>query len=100
MKTITMLEFRQDAEAIIRSLQQGVRMVLTDHGKPVARLEPIEPDKPAEPSKSAESGKPEVSYASDPFFSMCELGEKWISTKDKSLLTNEEIDRIVYEYDH
>jgi len=92
MKTITMLEFRQDAEAIIRSLRQGVRMVLTDHGKPVARLEPIEPGKPAEPSKSAESDKPEVPYASDP-----ELGESLVKPGKITKLTNEEIDRIIYD---
>ena len=98
MKTITMLEFSQDAEAIIRSLQQGVRMVLTDHGKPVARLEPIEPNNPTESDKVEVPDKLEEPYASDPFFSMCELGESLVKPGKITKLTNEEIDRIIYDH--
>jgi len=35
---------------------------------------------------------------SDPFCTMGELAEQWDSSKDKSSLRNEEIDRIVYDH--
>lgn len=41
MQTVSMLEFRKDAEQIIRQIQTGKRLILTYRGKPVARLEPI-----------------------------------------------------------
>jgi len=92
MKTITMLEFRRDAEAIIRKVQQGVRMVLTHRGKPVARLEPIEPDQSIEPDELKEPD------ASDPFYSLCKLGESLVKPGEITKLSNEEIDRIVYDH--
>ena len=42
MKTVTMLEFRKNAEGILRRLSQGERFVLSHRGRPAARLEPIE----------------------------------------------------------
>jgi prevent-host-death family protein len=41
MKTVTMLRFRQDAEAVLRRVARGERFVLSHRGKPVARLEPL-----------------------------------------------------------
>ncbi|MBX3731166.1 MAG: hypothetical protein KF791_01080 [Verrucomicrobiae bacterium] len=41
MKTVTMLEFRQDAEGVLRRLARGERFVLSHRGKPAARLEPL-----------------------------------------------------------
>ena len=41
MKTITMLELRQNAEAIVQDLRRGLAMTLTYRGQPLARLEPI-----------------------------------------------------------
>jgi prevent-host-death family protein len=41
MKTVTMLEFRQDAEGVLRRVAKGERFVLSHRGKPAARLEPL-----------------------------------------------------------
>ncbi len=42
MKTVTMLEFRQDAAAVLKRLARRERLILSHRGKPAARLEPIE----------------------------------------------------------
>ncbi len=76
MKTISMLEFRQDAEKVIRQIQAGQRLILTYRGKPVARLEPL-----LETAMSAE----------DPFYTLYRLAD----TEGESL-TNSEMDKIVY----
>jgi prevent-host-death family protein len=44
MKTVTMLEFRRDARRALEAVRRGERLLLTYRGKPVARLEPVEPD--------------------------------------------------------
>ena len=75
MEHVSMLEFRRDAEAIIRKVQQGKRLCLTYRGKPVMRLEPLRDQEPG---------------PDDPFYSLTELavaGEP---------ITNEEIDKILY----
>jgi prevent-host-death family protein len=77
MESVSMVEFRRDAEAIIRKVQRGKRLVLTHRGKPVLRLEPYQ-----EPAISAD----------DSFYSLAQL-----ATGEGEPLTNEEIDRIVYE---
>jgi antitoxin (DNA-binding transcriptional repressor) of toxin-antitoxin stability system len=41
MKTISMVELRSHSEAIVRELKQGVRMVLSYRGKPLAELVPM-----------------------------------------------------------
>jgi prevent-host-death family protein len=41
MRTVTMLEFRRDAEGILRRVAKGGRFVLSHRGGPAARLEPI-----------------------------------------------------------
>ena len=76
MDTVSMAEFRRDAEAIIRKALQGKRMILTYRGKPVMRLEPIR------------DGLPDPD---DPFYALAELAD----SGGKSL-TNEQMDRIVY----
>lgn len=76
MKTVSLLQFRRDAEGVLRKVQRGQRFVLTYRGKPVARLEPIPAAKIS---------------ADDPFYTLCELADTNIEP-----LTNEEIDRIVY----
>lgn len=75
MKTVSMLDFRRDAERIIGQVQKGQRMILTRRGKPVARLEPIEAAPP---------------HTDDPFYSLTELAESGPS------LTNAQIDELVY----
>ena len=78
MTTVSMVEFRRDAEAVIRKAMQGQRMILTYRGKPVLRLEPIENGEPRE---------------DDPIYHL----DKLVPEDAKGgHLTNEEIDRIVY----
>ena len=78
MKTVTMLEFRRDAERIIELVAKGQRMLLTYRGKPVMRLEPVQ-----DPAAKQD----------DAFFDA--LGELGISAG--APLSNQEIDRIVYD---
>lgn len=75
MRTVSMLDFRQDAERILAQLQRGERMILTRRGKPVARLEPILDEQVSD---------------DDPIYSLTRLAVPGES------LTNEEIDKIVY----
>jgi antitoxin (DNA-binding transcriptional repressor) of toxin-antitoxin stability system len=76
MKSISMLEFRTQAEEILRQVQQGAGFVLTYRGKPVARLEPVTPE-----------GVPQ----DDPIFDLPNL-----ATSTVAPLTNREIDQVVY----
>ena len=46
MKTLSMLEFRRNAQRVLESVQRGERLVLTYRGKPVARLEPVAAEPP------------------------------------------------------
>jgi antitoxin (DNA-binding transcriptional repressor) of toxin-antitoxin stability system len=41
MKTVTVLEFRQRAAAVLRRIAKGERFLLSHRGKPAARLEPV-----------------------------------------------------------
>jgi prevent-host-death family protein len=41
MRTVTMLEFRKNAEGILRRVARGERLLLSHRGKPAARLEPL-----------------------------------------------------------
>lgn len=81
MTTISMNEFRRDADSVILKVQQGETVVLTDDGKPGVRLQPVEPI-------DAKAGNG-LSW-------MCELGERLVPPGPMISLTNEEIDRIVY----
>ena len=76
MEKVSVLQFRRDAETIIRKVQQGKRLILTYRGKAVMRLEPIH-ERKVNPD--------------DPFYALAE------SATDGQPLSNEEIDRIVYE---
>jgi prevent-host-death family protein len=76
MERVSILEFRRDADAVIRKVRQGKRLILTYRGKPVMRLEPIQEQRLG---------------ADDPFYSLAQLA----APKGESL-TNEEIDQIVY----
>ena len=77
MEEVSILEFRRNAHGIIRKVRQGKRLILTYRGKPVVRLEPI---------RYGKVGR------DDPFYGIAQLA----TAKGRSL-TNEEIDRIVYE---
>lgn len=76
MKTVSMLDFRKQAENVLRSVAKGETFVLTYRGKPIARLEPI--------------GDKAIS-ADDPIYGLAEL-----ASESAEPLTNSEIDRIVY----
>ena len=87
MKTITMLELRQNAEAVVQDLRCGRTLMLTYRGQPLARLEPVRP--------SAE----EVT-ADDPLYLLG--GQAGLAkansqlAKENARLTNAEIDRALY----
>jgi len=75
-KTVSMLQFRKEAETVLRQVAKGRAFVLTYRGKPVARLEPLRADDIAD---------------GDPGYRLYEL-----ASETAEPLTNEEIDRIVY----
>ncbi len=76
MKSVSMVEFRKNAEEIIARVRKGQRLVLTYRGSPVARLEPI---------------RQEAVNSEDPFYALANLAD----ARGKSL-TNEKIDEIIY----
>jgi len=77
MQTISMLEFRQDAESVLKCLHSGERLVLTYRGKPVARLEPFQA---------------ETATADDPIYNLYQLADD-----DAETLTNSEINALIYD---
>ena len=76
MISVSMVEFRRDAEGVLRRVRRGERLVLTYRGRPVARIEPF-----TEPATSV----------GDPIYCLAELA----ADRGKSL-TNKEMDAIVY----
>ena len=86
MTSIPMPEFSRDSDAVILKVRQGETVVLTENGQPVAQISPVTQNVPATPGSD--------------LLWMCKLGEKWISDTPESreALTNEDIDRIVYEH--
>jgi prevent-host-death family protein len=82
MKTVTMLEFRQNAEDVLRRVAQGQRLVLSHRGKPAARLEPIHPPAPADPTN-------------DPFLNIARRAKP----SPKGRTRHAGIDRILYGRD-
>ncbi len=78
MKTVTMLEFRRNAEGVLRRVARGERFVLSHRGRPAARLEPL----------IASSADP----ASDPFLSIASRAKP--SPKGKT--RHADIDHILY----
>ena len=79
MKTVTMLEFRQDAEGVLRRVAKGERFVLSHRGRPAARLEPLTAPQSADP-------------ASDPFLGIARRAKPSPKGKTK----HGEIDHILY----
>ncbi len=79
MKTITMVEFRKDAEGILRRVGKGERFVLSHRGRPAARLEPI-----TVPTSS--------DSANDPFLTI----SRRAAASPKGKTQHAEIDRILY----
>jgi prevent-host-death family protein len=75
MKTVTMLEFRKNAERVLRRVAKGERLVLSHRGKPAARLEP-----------------PGAASPNDPFLS---IGRR-ATASPRGKTKHAEIDRILY----
>jgi antitoxin (DNA-binding transcriptional repressor) of toxin-antitoxin stability system len=79
MKTVTMLQFRKDAEGILRRISKGERFVLSHRGRPAARLEPVHIPQVADAAK-------------DPFLNVADRAVR--SPKGKT--PHSDIDRILY----
>ena len=79
MKSVTMLEFRRDAESVLRRVAKGERLVLSHRGKPAASLEPVDVASNADPG-------------SDPFLSIVRRAKPSPKGKTK----HRESDRILY----
>ena len=79
MKTVTMLEFRRNAEGFLRRVSKGERFVLSHRGKPAARLEPLDSGLSPDP-------------ATDPFLGIARRAKP--SPKGKT--RHSDIDRILY----
>lgn len=77
MKIVTVLEFRKNAEKIIRWSRQGKRMLMTYRGRPVIRLEPVTHDTVNE---------------DDPFLQL-----DGIASGKKTRLSNRQMDDIIYD---
>jgi prevent-host-death family protein len=78
-RTVTMLEFRQNAEGILRRVAKGERFLLSHRGRPAARLEPI-----------ASTAPPES--VDDPFL---KIGHR-ATPSPKGKTRHEDIDQILY----
>jgi antitoxin (DNA-binding transcriptional repressor) of toxin-antitoxin stability system len=78
MKTLTMLEFRKNAETILRRVGRGERFVLTHRGRAAARLEP--------------ATRPRLPSADDPFLTVGRRARP--SPKGKT--AHADIDRLIY----
>ena len=77
MKTVTMLEFRKNAENILRRIKKGERFLLSHRGHAAARLEPV--TNPANPEN-------------DPFLA---IGRR-ATPSPKGKTRHSDIDRIIY----
>ena len=79
MKTVTMLEFRQNAQSIPRRIAKGERFVLSHRGKRAARIEPL-------------ANAPNNAALTDPFLT---IGSR-ATASSKGKTTHADIDRIIY----
>lgn len=75
MKTVTLLEFRKNAQATLEKVAAGQTIVLTRRGRPIARLEPI--------------GEERIG-PDDPIYSLGQLAVEGNS------LSNEQMDSAIY----
>jgi prevent-host-death family protein len=83
LSTITLLELRHKTEEVIRRVQAGEPLMLTKRGKPVLRLQPVEPAK--------------IDWENDAFTKL--VRKVHAQKKPRKLdppLTNQEIDRLIY----
>jgi antitoxin (DNA-binding transcriptional repressor) of toxin-antitoxin stability system len=77
MKTVTVLEFRKNAQRVIRWSRQGKRMIMTYRGRAVMRLDPMR--------------HCEAVSEDDPFLKL-----DGIIRGKKSRLRNRKMDEIIY----
>ena len=91
MTSIPMPEFNQDWQAALLKVRQGETVVILENGKPLAKLSP------AAKVEAVEEPKPSPTNG---LLWMCELADKWVSDspESKERLTNEEMDRIIYDH--
>ena len=78
MTEVTMLEMRKSARHILNKVGKGETLLLTYRGKPIAEIHPV--------------AKDDAISRDDPFYNITEL-----ATGDSKPLTNEDIDKILYE---
>jgi prevent-host-death family protein len=76
METVTMLTLRRQADAIVRRVAKGERLVLTYRGKPVIRLEPYNDP---------------VASTDDPFYALGEM-----AVAEGRPMTNANMDEAIY----
>jgi antitoxin (DNA-binding transcriptional repressor) of toxin-antitoxin stability system len=74
-----MVEFRRDAESVLRRIAKGERLVLSHRGKPAARLEPV-------------GAGPAIDLENDPFLS----ASRRAVPSPKGKTNHGDIDRILY----
>lgn len=67
MATVTRTELNQQTARVLARVQAGEELTVTDRGRPIARLSPVEPDRRARRLASgalrsaSESGVPQIS---------------------------------------
>ncbi len=79
MKTVTMLEFRRNAEGVLRRVAKGERLLLSHRGKPMARLEPL-------------NGAAAAPATDDPFLQIAQRATR----SPKGRTQHADIDQILY----
>ncbi len=81
MKTLSMLDLRQQSREVIDGLRHGEHYQLTYRGKVVGKLSP-------------DGGATQI-QSDDPIYRLAEISE---SGSTPTPLTNEEADRLIYGY--
>ena len=91
MTSIPMPELPHDWTEAMLKVRQGETVVLTENGKPVAQLSPAAVATTVEEVKHAPQNG---------LLWMCDLAKQWVSDspESKEQLTNEEMDRIIYDH--
>ncbi len=75
MTAVSLVQFRKDADGVLRRVRRGQSLLLTIRGKPVARLEPVSHKPPAD----------------DPLYRLADM-----ALSDGTNLANADMDRLIY----
>ena len=75
MQTVSILDLRRDAHAIVERVHRGQRLVLTYRGKAMLRLEPMEAE----------------ATSDDPFYALADQ-----AGLDGESISNKQMDEVVY----